>query len=108
MIFIPKYGIDGAAIATLISITLYSIAKLLFVVLKMKLYPFTIKTIYALAIGLICFFGFYYWDFPFHPIVNIMLKSALVSIVYVVIVYKAKLSEDINNVIDKVFKMIRL
>lgn len=106
MIFIPKYGIDGAAIATLISITLYSIAKLLFVVLKMKLYPFTIKTISALAIGLICFFGFYYWDFPFHPIVNIMLKSALVSIVYVVIVYKAKLSEDINNVIDKVFKMI--
>ena len=106
MIFIPKYGIDGAAIATLISITLYSIAKLLFVVLKMKLYPFTIKNIYSLLIGLLCFFGFYYWDFPFHPFVNIMLKSALVSIVYVLIVYKAKLSEDINNVIDKVFKMI--
>ncbi|WP_439554554.1 lipopolysaccharide biosynthesis protein [Flavobacterium macrobrachii] len=108
MIFIPKYGIDGAAIATLISITLYSIAKLLFVVLKMKLYPFTIKTIYALAIGLICFFGFYYWEFPFHPIVNIMLKSILVSIVYVGIVYKAKLSEDINNVIEKSLQLIKL
>lgn len=108
MVFIPKYGIDGAAIATLISITLYSIAKLLFVVLKMKLYPFTIKTIYALAIGLICFFGFYYWEFPFHPIVNIMLKSILVSIVYVGIVYKTKLSEDLNGVIEKVLKMIRL
>jgi O-antigen/teichoic acid export membrane protein len=106
MVFIPKYGIDGAAIATLISITLYSIAKLLFVVLKMKLYPFTIKTIYALAIGLICFFGFYYWEFPFHPIVNIMLKSVLVSIVYVGIVYKAKLSEDINGVIEKIFKKL--
>jgi O-antigen/teichoic acid export membrane protein len=106
MIFIPKYGLDGAAIATLISITLYSIAKLLFVVLKMKLYPFTIKTIYALAIGLICFFGFYYWEFPFHPIVNIMLKSVLVSIVYVGIVYKAKLSEDINGVIEKIFKKL--
>ena len=108
MIFIPKYGIDGAAIATLISITLYSLAKLLFVVLKMKLYPFTIKTIYALAIGLICFFGFYYWDFPFHPILNIMLKSALVSIVYVGIVYKSKLSEDINSVIDKSLQLIKL
>jgi O-antigen/teichoic acid export membrane protein len=106
MIFIPKYGLDGAAIATLISITLYSIAKLLFVVLKMKLYPFTIKTIYALAIGLTCFFGFYYWEFPFHPIVNIMLKSVLVSIVYVGIVYKAKLSEDINGVIEKIFKKL--
>lgn len=108
MIFIPKYGIDGAAIATLISITLYSIAKLLFVVIKMKLYPFTIKTIYALAIGLLCFFGFYYWDFPFHPIVNIMLKSVLVSIVYVGIVYKAKLSEDINSVIERILKTAKL
>ena len=107
MIFIPKYHIKGAAIATLISITLYSIAKLLFVVLKMKLYPFTVKNIYALSIGLICFFGFYYWDFPFHPIVNIMLKSVLVSIVYVGIVYKAKLSEDINGVIEKVFKILK-
>jgi len=108
MIFIPIYHIDGAAIATLISITLYSIAKLLFVVLKMKLYPFTIKTIYALAIGLICFFGFYYWEFPFHPILNIVLKSILVSIVYVGIVYKAKLSEDINGVIEKVLKTTKL
>lgn len=108
MIFIPKYHIKGAAIATLISITLYSLAKLLFVVLKMKLYPFTIKTIYALAIGLICFFGFYYWDFPFHPIVNIMLKSVLVSIVYVGIVYKAKLSEDINGVIERILKITKL
>lgn len=108
IILIPIYLINGAAIATLISITLYSIAKLLFVVLKMKLYPFTIKTIYALLIGLICFFGFYYWEFPFHPIVNIMLKSVLVSIVYVGIVYKAKLSEDINNVIEKSLQLIKL
>src|SRR5690606_13157753 len=45
MIFIPLYQIDGAAIATLIAITLYSLAKLSFVVLKMKLFPFTMKTV---------------------------------------------------------------
>jgi O-antigen/teichoic acid export membrane protein len=106
-IFIPKYGFDGAAIATLISITLYSIAKLLFVVLKMKLYPFTVKTIYAFAIGLLCFFAFYYWEFPFHPIINIILKSSLVSIVYVVLIYKMKLSEEINSVIEKSLKIIK-
>ncbi len=108
IIFIPLYYIKGAAIATLISITLYSIAKLLFVVLKMKLYPFTIKNIYALGIGLICFFGFYYWDFPFHPILNIMLKSALISTVYVGMIYKANLSEDINNVIEKSLHLIKI
>jgi O-antigen/teichoic acid export membrane protein len=104
-IFIPIYGINGAAIATLISITLYSIAKLVFVVFKMKLYPFTFKNIYSLAIGLFCFFAFYYWDFSFHPIINIVLKSMLVTLLYVFLTYKANLSEEINGVISKFLKV---
>jgi len=104
--FIPLYGINGAAMATLISITLYSLAKLLFVVLKMNLYPFTLKNIYALAIGLLCFFAFYYWEFNFHPIVNIVFKSALVSLVYVGLIYKANLSPEIKTVIEKQLKRI--
>lgn len=100
ILFIPIFGINGAAIATLVSITLYSIAKLLFVVLKMKLYPFTLKTIYSLGIGLLCFFCFYFWEFPFHPLLNIGLKSILVSVVYIGLSYSTKLSSEFNNVID--------
>lgn len=106
MMLIPEYGIDGAAMATLVSITLYSIAKLLFVVFKMKLYPFTIKNVYALVIGLVCFFVFYYWDFPFHPFISIPIKSVLVTLLYVGLIYKANLSFEINQVIDKVLKKI--
>lgn len=106
MIFIPIYGIDGAAIATLISITFYSIAKLLFVVVKMKLYPFTLKTLYSFGIALVCFFTFYYWDFTFHPIVNILLKSILVGIMYMLLHYKLKVSVDVNTVIVRTFKRI--
>lgn len=105
-IFIPLFYIKGAAIATLISITLYSIAKLLFVVLRMKLFPFTVNTIYAFVIGLICFFIFYFWDFSFHPIINIGLKSVLVAVLYVVLVYKARLSPEINTVIEKQLKRV--
>jgi O-antigen/teichoic acid export membrane protein len=107
-IFIPLYGINGAAMATLISITLYSLSKLLFVVFKMKLYPFTIKNAYALAIGLLCFFMFYYWEFPFHPILSIVLKSILVAVVYVFLTYKTNLSEEINGVIIAVLKKSKL
>ena len=77
MIFIPKYGINGAAIATLISITLYSIAKLLFVVIKMKLFPFTSKTLISFAILISLFCAFYFWEFSFHPVINIILKSTI-------------------------------
>lgn len=106
MIFIPKYGINGAAIATLISITLYSIAKLLFVVLRMKLFPFTSKTLISFIVLIVLFFMFYFWEFSFHPIVNILLKSALVTIIYVIINYKLKLSDDFNTVVNLILKKV--
>src|SRR5690606_10186021 len=93
MIFIPLYQIDGAAIATLIAITLYSLAKLSFVVLKMKLFPFTMKTVYLMLISIIVFLVFYFWDFPYSPIVNIILKSVLLTAVYGYIVYATRLSD---------------
>jgi O-antigen/teichoic acid export membrane protein len=106
MIFIPKYGINGAAFATLISITLYSLAKLLFVVFKMKLYPFSNATLVSFAISAACFFAFYFWEFSFYPIINIVLKSILVALIYVFLSYKLKVSVDVNAVIAKSFKRI--
>jgi len=106
MIFIPKYGINGAAIATLISITLYSIAKLLFVVLRMKLFPFTYKTLISFVVLIVLFFMFYFWEFSFHPIINIILKSTLVTIIYVILNYKLKLSLDFNNVVNSILKRV--
>lgn len=108
MIFIPMYQIDGAAIATLISITLYSIAKLLFVVIKMKLFPFTSKTLISFAVLFTLFCAFYFWEFSFHPIINIILKSILVTIIYVFVNYKLKLSSDFNTVVNSILKMVRL
>lgn len=101
MIFIPLYGLKGTAFATLISITLYSLSKLLFVVKRMKLYPFTSKTAVSFGVLLLCFLGFYFWDFSFHPVINILLKFILVSIIYMALSYKLKLSTDINEVMDK-------
>ena len=44
MIFIPMYGIVGAALATLISVIVYNTIKLWFVVRKMNLFPFAKNT----------------------------------------------------------------
>ena len=104
LIFIPKYGINGAALATLIAIGLYSLAKLLFVVLRMKLFPFTKNTLVALVLTIVSFGVFYYWDFSFHPFVNIILKSILVTIFYLGLSYYLKISSDINFVMNSVFK----
>jgi O-antigen/teichoic acid export membrane protein len=107
MIFIPIYGIIGSAFATLLSITLYSLAKLLFVVKRLDLYPFTNQTLYSIVLTFVLFLAFYFWDFPFYPMVSIVLKSILMSITYVYLNYKFALSLEINEVMDKLLKKLR-
>ena len=104
MIFIPIYGIIGSAFATLLSITLYSLAKLLFVVKKLDLYPFTKQTLYSLALTSVLFVAFYFWEFPFNPIISIVLKSILLTIAYVYLNYRFVISIEINEVIDTYLK----
>jgi len=105
--FIPRYGILGSAFATLLSITLYSLAKLLFVVKRMHLYPFTNQTISSLGLTGLLFVLFYFWEFPVHPIVGIALKSILVTVLYVYLNYKFKISKEINGVLDSLIKRIK-
>jgi O-antigen/teichoic acid export membrane protein len=108
IIFIPLYGIIGSAFATLLSITLYSVAKLMFVVKRMHLYPFTIQTLHSIYITVVLFILFYFWQFPFHPIIGIGLKSILVTVLYVHLNYKFVISVEINRFLDDIFKKLKL
>ena len=108
MIFIPIFGIIGSAFATLLSITFYSLAKLFFVVKKLDLYPFTNQTLYSLALTIALFLVFYFWDFPFNPIISIILKSILLTISYIYLNYKFVISIEINQVIDKTLKKLKI
>jgi O-antigen/teichoic acid export membrane protein len=108
MIFIPLYGIEGSAFATLITVMIYNTIKLLFVVKKMDLYPFTNKTLESLAILVVCFFLFYFWDFPFNTIINIGIKSILVGALYLYLNYKLKISDEVNDVIENLLKKVKL
>jgi O-antigen/teichoic acid export membrane protein len=101
-VFIPRYGINGSAFATLLTIMIYNTIKFLFVIKKLKLFPFTSKTITSLGIVCLGFLVFYFWDFPFHPILNITLKSVLVTLFYVALHYKMNVSAEVNQVIQNV------
>jgi O-antigen/teichoic acid export membrane protein len=108
MIFIPKYGIEGSAFATLLTVMIYNTIKLFYVVNKMNLYPFTNKTLYSLGILSCSFSLFYFWDFAFHPILNIGLKSILISSFYLYLNYKLQISEEVNKVVDSVFSKLKI
>ena len=108
MIFIPMYGIAGAAFATLLTIIFYNTVKLFYVIVKLNLNPFTIKTVYSFALLIACFLFFYFWDFHFHPIINILLKSGLITVFYLFFNYKLKISQDFNIVVFSILKHLHL
>ncbi len=104
MIFIPIYDIYGAAFATFMAMLLYNFSKIAYVKYKLDLLPFTRNTLKSFILILVLAGTFYFWDFPFHPIINIGLKSILITAIYVLVVYKYNLSEDITSILKKVFK----
>lgn len=101
LVFIPIYGINGAAYASCITIFTYNIIKLSFVYRKFKMHPFTGLTLKTLLLITICGLALFFWEFSCHPILAILLKTMLLSIVYGISVYKFNLSEDISKLLNK-------
>jgi O-antigen/teichoic acid export membrane protein len=102
---IPKIGMAGAAVAYLLTMFLLNFSYWLFIKIKFKLQPFdrsflivfTIASI-SLAIGL-------YVPKLNNFIIDMGVRSLAVGLVYAILAYWFKISEDINQVFDKfIFK----
>lgn len=105
IVFIPVLGINGAGIATFLAIFTYNSIKLFFVYKKFRMFPFTSATLRIALLLLASVLVFYFWEFPFQPIINIGLKSLLVTVIYVFVVYRFNFSEDISLLIKKYLKL---
>ena len=104
IIFIPRYGIEGSALATFLAIVFYNTVKILFVKRKFNMQPFSAESLKICLLLVVSVLVMYFWDFPFHPILNIALKSALIGILYFVSIYKLNVSEDVNEQIKRYLK----
>lgn len=100
LILIPEYGITGAAIATLISKSIYEFSRIVFVKVRLKLNPYQFKTLIPIIIT-----GILYWLQSFLPefnnyVIDILIRSGLVSILFGLLIYIFKVSVDINGWIN--------
>jgi O-antigen/teichoic acid export membrane protein len=100
-IFIPIYGIEGSAFATFLAVVIYNTIKIIFVKKKFKIQPFTVDSVKIILVLVVLSLIFYFWEFPFHPVVNIALKSSLVGLLYFSLIFKLNVSEDISTQIKK-------
>jgi len=99
-LLIPVYGLNGAAFATFMAICLYNTIKLIYVRLKFNIMPFTGETMKIAGLLVLMAAIFYFVEFTFNPLVNIVLKSILITSAYVGILYRFKISEDVFGVLS--------
>ena len=103
-IFIPIWGINGAAIASLISISVTNIARMIVLYLKFKIQPFSNKFFVILISGITCYFLISLIPVNFNMWLNIFIKGTILSVVYFSTMVIGKVSQDLNNLINKYLK----
>ena len=103
IIFIPLYGIKGAAIATTISIFIHNIIKLIAVYHFFKIHPFQLSSIKLLFIGLLTIFILNQISFDFISLIwlKILIRSIVISSVYVVPVIYFNISGDLSEILQR-------
>ena len=118
---IPIWGMEGAALASLVSYIVYYAFLLTFVNWKIKVSPFSIKELYTMLIVLSMFvIDFLLQNYISEYIISIfnveligrildsIVRTSVLSVLGIVIIYKSKISKQVNDIIDKFLSMLKL
>lgn len=104
IIFIPLYGLEGAALATMISGFTYNTLKFLLIKKKFQMNPFSYKTLWlVLIIILVLGLGFIIPSTK-HGFADIIIRSGIVTLVYVLLVYYMKIAPELFVLVKDFFK----
>lgn len=105
--FIPTYGIEGAALATAISIGLYQTSRLVFIWKKYGVQPIGKGILLIFAISIAIIFVNQVLSINFAGWVNVIVRSSAVTLVYLGLNILFKTSAEINQIVHKVLHFKR-
>lgn len=106
-IFIPIYGITGAALASALSFFVYNLLKFLYLNINFKLKPYNLKILIILIVSVVV----YYLQTlipqmdPFW--LDIIIRSLAISILYLSTVYFLNVSVELNSLVRKILYKIK-
>lgn len=101
---IPIFGIVGAALATLISKLTLSILKYVFIYKRFRLQPFNINFLLVFAIAAIAWYVSTLIPVFSNYIIDIIIRSTALTILFLAPVYYLKISEDLNGRVESALK----
>lgn len=99
-LLIPRYGLEGAAIASFLAMAMFNLSKFLFVLVKFKIQPFTVASLKFAFIALASLFINYAIPAIANTLVDIPLRSLAITLTIMLPTYWLKISPEMNGVID--------
>lgn len=107
MIFIPVYGITGAALASFLSVVTVTAVRFVFVYQKFKMQPYGLKHLWAILLALVIYFVV-----SLIPVISpfwldLLVRGTLVTLIYGPTIYYLEISPEINKLINTTLLRLR-
>jgi len=113
IVLIPIYGMEGAAIASLISLVSFNFLKLFWIKIKLNIHPFSWDTVKVLGIGAVSFLVLYFLPsgkYLANNYLNLGLKGIVIGgtvlLTFALPIYFLKISKEINGLANKLLAKI--
>lgn len=107
LLFIPRFGLEGAAAASFLSILIFNAIKSWFVWWKFKLAPFNTKSLLVLAIAGAVYLLVSVIPINLSPVLSILIKSTMILILFGFPIIGFKLSLDLNQLLINIVKKLK-
>lgn len=107
MIFIPKFGIVGAALAYALTTLALNFTYWLYLLLKHQLQPFSFAFVKVIVVGVFVLLIGIYIPYLNNFFVDVIVRSSLMASIYLVMIYYLNISSDINDAIDQVIYKLK-
>ena len=104
VIFISRYGVTGAAIATCLTLFLFNLSKLFFLLFKFGMQPFSLKGVWIIGIALLVWYVNTFVPVAGNWLTDGILRTSLISILFLFPVILFKLAPDLNIVLAKMLR----
>ncbi len=98
-IFIPLFGMEGAAFATALSAFLYNLVKYLLIWRYFDMQPFTIDTVKVIGVIVITGIVGYYIPSIHNPFADVAIHSSVIGIIFGGLVYILKIVPEFHYLI---------
>ena len=100
---IALYGINGAVISTFIVLLIFTVVKIIYIRYKVTLQPFNFNSIKIFTSILLIYFFNSYINLELSPLIEIIIRSIIILITYVLIIYFFGVSKKMKDLLNTNF-----